>query len=130
MCGFADARQANAGTPYVSRTTSGAQMRIAASDQTQRMRIRRCARGNFEIHQLQQSLDVVKTGHAWDEFDVAVLSSLGSLANHEPRHVHVETTGGKLIGRLDLRTRQGMEGWQPDRKLLRVIEDLEREGRL
>ena len=86
--------------------------------------------GEFRDTSVAESLDVVKTGHAWDEFDVAVLSSLGSLANHEPRHVHVETTGGKLIGRLDLRTRQGMEGWQPDRKLLRVIEDLEREGRL
>jgi len=52
------------------------------------------------------------------------------IGDHEPRHVHVETTDGKLIGRLNLQTRQGMEGWQPDRKLLRIIAELEREGRL
>ncbi|HEY5232276.1 MAG TPA: DUF4160 domain-containing protein [Verrucomicrobiae bacterium] len=26
------------------------------------------------------------------------------LGDHEPRHVHVETAGGKLIGRFDLHT--------------------------
>ena len=52
------------------------------------------------------------------------------IGDHEPRHVHVETAHGKLIGRLDLRTRRGMEHWQPDKKLLRIIEELEREGRL
>ncbi len=50
--------------------------------------------------------------------------------DHEPRHVHVETANGKLIGRLDLRTRQGLEGWHPDKKLLRIIEALEKEKRL
>ncbi len=50
--------------------------------------------------------------------------------DHDPRHVHVETAGGKLVGRLDLRTRKGLEGWQPDKKLLRVIAELEKEGRL
>ena len=52
------------------------------------------------------------------------------IGDHTPRHVHVETAKGKLVGRLNLETRQGMEGWQPDRKLLQVIEQLEREGRL
>ncbi|HEY5298961.1 MAG TPA: DUF4160 domain-containing protein [Verrucomicrobiae bacterium] len=52
------------------------------------------------------------------------------IGDHEPPHVHVETAGGKLIGRFDLRTRQGMESWQPDKKLLKIIEGLEREGRL
>jgi hypothetical protein len=50
--------------------------------------------------------------------------------DHEPRHVHVVTDKGKLLGRFDLRTRRGVEGWQPARKLLQVIEQLEREGRL
>ena len=52
------------------------------------------------------------------------------IGDHEPRHVHVETANGRLIGRFDLRTRLGMEHWQPDKKLLRIIEELEREGRL
>ena len=52
------------------------------------------------------------------------------IGDHEPKHVHIEREDGKLIGRLNLRTRQGMEGWQPDRKLLRIIADLLRDGRL
>lgn len=52
------------------------------------------------------------------------------IGDHEPRHVHVETANGKLIGRLDLATRRGLEDWQPDKKLLRIIEELERAGRL
>jgi hypothetical protein len=52
------------------------------------------------------------------------------IGDHEPRHVHVETTGGKLLGRLNLQTRQGMEDWQPSKKLLQIIEELEKAGRL
>ncbi|MBI4024701.1 MAG: DUF4160 domain-containing protein [Verrucomicrobia bacterium] len=52
------------------------------------------------------------------------------IGDHEPRHVHVETADGKLIGRFNLKTRRGMEAWQPSRKLLKVIEQLEREGKL
>lgn len=47
-----------------------------------------------------------------------------------PRHVHVEKENGELIGRLDLKRMTGLEGWQPDRKLLKIIEELKREGRL
>jgi len=50
--------------------------------------------------------------------------------DHPPRHVHVQTDDGQLLGRFDLETRQAMEDWQPTRKLLQVIADLEREGRL
>ena len=52
------------------------------------------------------------------------------IGDHTPRHVHVETDKGKLIGRFALQTRRGMEGWQPDKKLLKLIADLESEGRL
>ncbi len=52
------------------------------------------------------------------------------IGDHQPPHVHVETDKGRLIGRFDLRTRRGMEGWQPDKKLLKVIAELEREGRI
>ena len=52
------------------------------------------------------------------------------VGDHPPRHVHVEKENGELIGRLDLERMTGMEGWQPDRKLLKIIEELRREGRL
>ncbi len=38
--------------------------------------------------------------------------------DHPPRHVHVETEKGKMIGRLNLETKRGIEGWQPEKKLL------------
>jgi hypothetical protein len=50
--------------------------------------------------------------------------------DHRPRHVHVQTDDGQLLGRFDLETRRTMEDWQPTRKLLQVIADLEREGRI
>ncbi len=50
--------------------------------------------------------------------------------DHQPRHVHVETDKGQMIGRLNLETKQGIEGWEPEKKLLSVIAELEKEGRL
>lgn len=52
------------------------------------------------------------------------------IGDHPPRHVHVEKETGKLLGRFNLETMAGMEGWQAERKLVRIIEDLIREGRL
>jgi hypothetical protein len=52
------------------------------------------------------------------------------IGDHTPRHVHVERESGQLVGRLDLERMTGMEGWQPDRKLLQIIQELRREGRL
>ncbi|MGA2052431.1 MAG: DUF4160 domain-containing protein [Opitutales bacterium] len=50
--------------------------------------------------------------------------------DHEPRHVHVRTSGGRKLGRVNLDTMLGMEGWTPDRKLVAIIEQLKREGRV
>ncbi len=50
--------------------------------------------------------------------------------DHQPRHVHVETDKGKMLGRLNLETKRGIEGWQPEKKLLSVIAELEKERRL
>jgi len=50
--------------------------------------------------------------------------------DHEPRHVHVKTSAGQKLGRVDITAMRGMEGWMPDRKLIDVIERLKSEGRL
>ena len=50
--------------------------------------------------------------------------------DHEPRQVHVKTSSGRKLGRLDLTTMRGLEGWLPDRKLIEVIQQLKTEGRL
>ena len=52
------------------------------------------------------------------------------IGDHPPRHVHIETPSGKLVGRLNLETMTGVEGWQPSKKLVRVIAELRKEGRL
>jgi len=52
------------------------------------------------------------------------------IGDHPPRHVHIETANGKLLGRLNLDTLTGMEDWQPSKELLQVIAELKREGRL
>ena len=63
----------------------------------------------------------------WAGSDVAVISLN---EDHPPRHIHIEKENGELIGRLDLERMRGMEGWQPDRKLLKIIEALKNKGRL
>jgi len=44
--------------------------------------------------------------------------------------VHVRTDKGRKLGRLNLETMQGLEGWVPPKDLTKIIEDLMREGRL
>jgi len=46
------------------------------------------------------------------------------IGDHPPRHVH------ELVGRLDLERMTGDGRLEPDRKLLQIIEELRREGRL
>ncbi|MCX6914383.1 MAG: hypothetical protein NT167_15225 [Verrucomicrobia bacterium] len=54
----------------------------------------------------------------------------GFIGDHVPRHIHVYTSKHKLIGRLDADRLVGIEGWTPDRKLIKLIADLKNEGRL
>lgn len=49
---------------------------------------------------------------------------------HEPRHIHVYDGKRRLIGRLDVDRLVGIEGWTPDRKLIKLVQDLINEGRL
>jgi hypothetical protein len=52
------------------------------------------------------------------------------IGDQVPRHIHVYDSKRKFIGRLDLDRMVGLEGWLPDRKLVRLIQDLVDEGRL
>jgi hypothetical protein len=52
------------------------------------------------------------------------------IGDHEPRHVHVFDKNGKLITRVDLETMQPMDIPKIERKVLELIRELKREGRL
>ena len=52
------------------------------------------------------------------------------IGDHVPRHIHVYDSKHRLLGRLDVDRLAGIEGWMPDRKLLKLIQDLKKEGRL
>jgi hypothetical protein len=52
------------------------------------------------------------------------------IGDHRPRHVHVYTDKRERIGRLDVDQMLGVEGWTPDAKLIKLITDLKKEGRL
>ena len=52
------------------------------------------------------------------------------IGDHVPRHIHVYDNKRQFIGRLDLDRMVGLEGWMPDRKLIKLIHDLKRERRL
>ena len=49
------------------------------------------------------------------------------IGDHPPRHLHVETESGRLLGRFDLKTMSAMGDWQAPRKLLKIIEEMRRE---
>jgi len=52
------------------------------------------------------------------------------IGDHVPQHVHIYDSKGRFIGRLDIKEMKGIENWKPDKKLVRVIKSLKREGRL
>jgi hypothetical protein len=52
------------------------------------------------------------------------------IGDHEPRHVHVFDKNSKLITRVDLETMQAMDIPKIERKVLELIRELQREGRL
>jgi hypothetical protein len=52
------------------------------------------------------------------------------IGDHAPRHVHVYDSKGRFIGRFDLETMTGHESWIPDKKLLKLISDLQKQSRL
>ena len=52
------------------------------------------------------------------------------IGDHEPRHVHIFDKNGKLITRVNLQTMQPMDIPKIERKIVELIRDLQREGRL
>jgi hypothetical protein len=52
------------------------------------------------------------------------------IGDHAPRHIHVSTPAGKLLGRVALETLDSLDRWTPPRKVLKIIEELQNEGRL
>jgi hypothetical protein len=52
------------------------------------------------------------------------------IGDHTLRHIHVYDSKRKFIGRLDLDRMVGLEGWIPERKLIKLIQELMQEGRL
>ena len=49
---------------------------------------------------------------------------------HKPRHVHVFDGKGKLLGRVTIETKTPLDAWLPTRKVVEIIQALQREGRL
>jgi len=52
------------------------------------------------------------------------------IGDHPPRHIHVFDKNGRLITRVDLDTMQAMDIPKIERKILELIRELQREGRL
>jgi hypothetical protein len=66
----------------------------------------------------------------WERSLDADIASNGSSEITVPRHVHVYDAKERFLGRLDVERMRGIEGWMPSKKLIKVIEELKREGRL
>jgi hypothetical protein len=52
------------------------------------------------------------------------------IGDHKPRHVHVLDKNGRLITRVNLETMQPMDISKIERKIVQLIRELQREGRI
>jgi hypothetical protein len=52
------------------------------------------------------------------------------ISDHPPRHVHVRTDKGRLLGRVNVETLAGLENWTPPKDLVNIILELKEKGRL
>jgi hypothetical protein len=52
------------------------------------------------------------------------------IGDHPPRHVHVFADNGKFVGRVNLESLLSITGEAVDEKILEVIRELKKEGRL
>ncbi len=52
------------------------------------------------------------------------------IGDHEPRHVHVFDSKGRLLGRVAIETKAPLDHWTPPGEVVEIIAELQREGRL
>ena len=52
------------------------------------------------------------------------------IGDHSPRHVHVFDRRGRILGRVALSSWKPLDDWEPSRKVVQIIQQLESEGRL
>ena len=52
------------------------------------------------------------------------------IGDHEPRHVHVSDSNGELLGRIALETFAPLDNWKTPRKVVEIIQQLQKEDRL
>ena len=52
------------------------------------------------------------------------------IGDHPPRHVHVSDSNGKLLGRVALENLEPLDDWNPPRKVVEIIRQLQAEERL
>lgn len=52
------------------------------------------------------------------------------IGDHPPRHIHVSDSNGEILGRVRVDTAEAVDEWQPPRKVIDIIKELQREGRL
>jgi len=52
------------------------------------------------------------------------------IGDHPPRHVHVSGSNGEILGRVRIDITEAVDEWQPPRKVIDIIKELQREGRL
>jgi hypothetical protein len=50
--------------------------------------------------------------------------------DHPPRHVHVSDANGELLGRVTVTDKRPLDAWIPPKKVVEIISQLEKEGRL
>ncbi len=52
------------------------------------------------------------------------------IGDHSPRHVHVHDGANRFLGRVEIPSGEPMDDWKPTRKVLEIIAELIKEGRL
>jgi hypothetical protein len=52
------------------------------------------------------------------------------VGDHPPRHIHVSDDNGKILGRIGLDPIEPVDEWQPSRKVIEIVQELQREDRL
>ncbi|PZR74613.1 MAG: hypothetical protein DLM73_07475 [Chthoniobacterales bacterium] len=67
---------------------------------------------------------------AWGRSDAVVIFFIWWKGDHPPRHVRVYDNDGKFLGRIILETKAPLEDWSPPRRVVKILEKLEEEGRL